>query len=84
MDTEPTTEPVIAQKGPFEAEIKGGETYYWCRCGRSGNQPFCDGSHKVTALTPIPYTPEKDETVYFCGCKNSGFKPFCDGTHESL
>ena len=68
----------------LETEIKGGETYYWCRCGRSNNQPFCDGSHKVTALTPIPYTPEKDETVYFCGCKNSGNKPFCDGTHQSL
>ena len=84
MDKEPTTVPGIAQKGPFETEVKSGKTVYWCRCGRSSNQPFCDGSHKVTALTPIPYTPEKDETVYFCGCKNSGNKPFCDGTHQGL
>ncbi len=84
MASESTTEPVIAQKGPFETELQEGKTYYWCRCGRSGNQPFCDGSHKVTALEPIPYTPEEDETVYFCGCKNSGNKPFCDGTHQGL
>ena len=84
MSTESVTEPVIAQKGPFESELKVGQTYYWCRCGRSDNQPFCDGSHKVTSLEPIPYTAEKDETVYFCGCKNSGNKPFCDGTHQSL
>ncbi len=74
----------IAQKGPFQMEVVAGKTYFWCACGRSDNQPFCDGSHKVTRFEPIEFTPDESRTVFFCGCKHSGNKPFCDGTHNGL
>lgn len=78
------TEPRIAQKGPFAVEVKAGERYTWCACGRSESQPFCDGSHKGTGITPKTFKAEKSETVYLCGCKRSHAKPFCDGTHATL
>ena len=79
-----SAEPVIAQKAPFPTAVEAGKTYYWCACGRSKNQPFCDGSHQGTEFQPVAFTPEKSETVYLCGCKHSGNKPFCDGTHSKL
>jgi CDGSH-type Zn-finger protein len=78
------TEPVIAQKAPYEVEVQQGKTYYWCACGKSARQPFCDGSHAGSAFVPIAYKAEKTETAYFCGCKRSGGKPLCDGAHEKL
>jgi CDGSH-type Zn-finger protein len=77
-------EPVIAQKAPIEAEVEEGKTYFWCACGRSANQPFCDGSHKGTEFTPIQYAAAKSEKVFFCCCKNSANAPLCDGTHATL
>ncbi len=74
----------IAQKGPYKVFVKKGETYYWCRCGRSEAQPYCDGSHRVTSLKPIAFKAEQDETVFLCGCKHSNNKPYCDGTHNKL
>jgi CDGSH iron-sulfur domain-containing protein 3 len=74
----------IAQKGPYPVEVEAGKTYYWCRCGRSGTQPFCDGSHKGSEFSPTAYTPELAGTVYFCGCKHSGNGALCDGTHKRL
>jgi CDGSH iron-sulfur domain-containing protein 3 len=76
--------PVIAQKAPIAVDVKKGETYYWCACGRSANQPFCDGSHKATSFTPLPFTAEKDDTVYLCACKQTKNPPYCDGTHKTL
>lgn len=75
---------VIAQKEPYAVEIKAGKTYYWCRCGRSQRQPFCDGSHAGTEFNPIPLKAAQSETVYLCGCKQTGDQPFCDGTHQTL
>jgi CDGSH-type Zn-finger protein len=77
-------EPVIAQKGPYDVEVKAGETYLWCACGRSANQPFCDGSHKGTGLSPVKFEATESGIVYFCGCKHSANKPFCDGSHNGL
>ncbi len=78
------TEPVIAQKGPYAAELKAGETYAWCACGRSSNQPFCDGSHGETGFTPNVFEAEGSKTAYLCGCKKTGSSPFCDGSHKTL
>ena len=80
----PMSEPVIAQKSPIPVTVEAGKTYYWCSCGKSASQPFCDGSHKGTGFAPTPYTAEKDGPVYFCGCKHSGNGPLCDGSHSKL
>lgn len=78
------SEPECPQKAPYPVDVEQGKTYYWCACGRSKNQPFCDGSHKGTDFTPVAYQAEKSEKVYFCGCKRTANKPLCDGTHNSL
>ena len=75
---------MIAQKAPFATEVEEGKDYYWCACGRSKNQPFCDGSHKGTGYKPIAFTADKTGTIYLCGCKHSGKEPYCDGTHKGL
>ena len=77
-------EPVIAQKAPFPVELEAGKTYFWCACGKSANQPFCDGSHKTTTFTPTRFTAEKSGQAWLCGCKHSAHAPFCDGTHKGL
>lgn len=79
-----SAEPVIAQKGPCAVELKAGEAYYWCACGRSKNQPFCDGSHEGTGIEPVQFTAEKSETAYLCGCKHTANPPYCDGTHNRM
>ena len=75
--------PQIAQKGPYVMETKPGK-YYWCACGKSSNQPFCDGSHQGTGLQPMEVTIDTLKTVAWCGCKHSKNAPFCDGTHNEL
>lgn len=74
----------IAQKAPYAVEVESGKTYYWCTCGHSKGQPFCDGSHQGTDFQPAAFTAEKTETVYLCGCKQTGDQPFCDGAHQEL
>lgn len=77
-------EPVVAQKGPYEVELKAGEKYFWCACGRSTHQPFCDGAHKGTGLKPHVFVAETTGPAWLCGCKRSNNHPFCDGSHETL
>ena len=77
-------EPIIAKKGPFAVELEAGKNYHWCACGKSANQPFCDGSHKGSGIIPMSFTPEKSGTAYLCGCKHSKNQPYCDGSHHSL
>lgn len=76
--------PIIAQKAPYPVEVTEGETYFWCSCGKSSKQPFCDGSHKDTGLNPMKYTAPADKKVFFCGCKASDKSPLCDGSHSKL
>lgn len=76
-------QPEIAQKSPYVVELEPG-TYWWCACGRSRTQPFCDGSHKVTTFKPMKFEIAQKTKVALCGCKRSGNKPFCDGTHKTL
>lgn len=75
---------IVAQKTPYAVELLAGKTYYWCACGRSKNQPFCDGSHKGTGIEPVEFTAEKTATAHLCGCKQTQDAPFCDGSHQSL
>lgn len=77
------TEPTIVQREPYEQELQPG-TYWWCACGRSQNQPFCDGSHQGTGMEPVSFTINKPSTVWLCGCKHTRHPPFCDGAHNQL
>ena len=78
------SEPVVAQKTPYAEDVEQGKRYAWCRCGLSGKQPYCDGSHNTTAFTPVILEAEESKTVFFCGCKQTGNQPYCDGSHNSL
>lgn len=75
---------IIAARKPTKVTLEAGKDYYWCACGRSKNQPFCDGSHKGTGITPIKFTAEKTGDEYLCMCKQTLDAPFCDGTHSKL
>lgn len=77
------SEPKIAQKKPFVQATDPG-TYWWCACGLSKTQPFCDGSHKETDMKPLKVEIAENKTIAWCGCKHSDNKPFCDGSHSSL
>lgn len=76
--------PACAQKSPYGVTVEQGKKYFWCACGLSKKQPFCDGSHKGSGIDPVPFTAEKAETVWFCGCKATKTRPRCDGTHSTL
>jgi len=73
----------IPQKAPYIMDLEPGN-YAWCACGRSENQPYCDGSHKGSEFTPIVEKITEAKKVAWCGCKQSGGKPYCDGTHKDL
>ncbi|MEO6052975.1 MAG: CDGSH iron-sulfur domain-containing protein [Chthoniobacterales bacterium] len=75
------SKPVVPQKAPYPVTVEAGKTYYWCSCGKSSKQPFCDGSHKGSEFSPKAYTAEKDGIVHFCGCKQSSMGACCDGAH---
>jgi mannose-6-phosphate isomerase-like protein (cupin superfamily)/CDGSH-type Zn-finger protein len=76
--------PTIAYRKGFYHEVKAGERYLWCSCGRSKTQPFCDGSHAGTDFLPVLFKAKQDEDVIFCGCKHTRTGPFCDGAHSNL
>jgi len=76
--------PVVADNKPTKVTMTKGESYYFCTCGRSASQPFCDGSHKGTDFKPQPFTAEEDGDAYLCACKHSANTPFCDGSHKKF
>jgi len=76
-------EPKIARKSPF-VELTRPGSFYWCSCGRSATQPFCDGSHKGSGFAPVKVDITETKSVAWCGCKHSKNGPFCDGSHSKL
>jgi CDGSH-type Zn-finger protein len=76
--------PEIAQKAPYPVDVEAGKDYWWCACGKSKKQPFCDGSHKGTEFVPMKYTATDSKKVFFCGCKQTGKPVMCDGAHNKL
>lgn len=76
--------PDIPQKTPLRVDVEEGRKYFWCSCGKSDRQPFCDGSHQGTDFLPLTYVAETTRTLYFCACKHTQGAPLCDGSHNSL
>ena len=76
--------PDIGGLAPLPIEVEAGKSYWWCACGRSKSQPFCDGSHKGTTFSPIEWKAEKAERAFFCACKRTSNRPLCDGSHKKL
>ena len=77
------SEPSSPQMSPYPVEVEEGKNYFWCQCGKSAKQPFCDGSHKDTDFAPVKYTATESKKVFFCGCKKTANSPVCDGSHNS-
>ena len=71
-----------AGDGALAIEVKHGKSYYWCSCGRSSKQPFCDGSHKGTNFSPVLYKADLTKKMFFCNCKHTNNEPFCDGSNN--
>jgi len=72
---------IVAKKGSFELTLETGR-YWYCTCGRSQQQPFCDGSHNGTSFSPLEFVLDKKTRVTLCGCKQTSVPPHCDGSHE--
>jgi CDGSH-type Zn-finger protein len=79
-----TDKPIIATCGSIVTKVEKDKKYFWCACGRSKEQPFCDGSHAGTGILPVFYEAKQDGNVAFCGCKHTKNEPLCDGSHKGL
>lgn len=78
------SDPIVADNKPVPVQLRAGEGQFWCACGRSGSQPFCDGSHAGTEFTPVAFSAESDGEAYLCACKHTGTPPYCDGSHTQF
>jgi CDGSH-type Zn-finger protein len=79
-----TEKPTVAARGPVEVNLTAGEEIWFCTCGKSGTQPFCDGAHKGSSFRPLGHTPETTGPAWLCQCKQTSTPPFCDGSHKAL
>lgn len=78
------TDAVVAGRDPMGVDVEAGKSYWWCSCGKSAKQPFCDGSHKGSEFTPMKYDATTTGKVWFCACKQTANSPLCDGAHKKL
>lgn len=78
------TKGAIAATAPIRIEVQGGKAYFWCTCGQSAKQPFCDGSHRGSDFAPVRWVADEDGARFFCACKQTEGRPFCDGSHAAL
>ncbi len=76
--------PLAAASAPVPVDVEAGKTYFWCACGQSKMQPFCDGSHKGSVFSPMKWTAAETKKVFFCACKQTKGAPLCDGSHKAL
>ena len=74
----------VAGDAPIAVEVEAGKAYFWCTCGKSSKQPFCDGSHKETEFTPMRWEADETGRKFFCACKQTDGQPFCDGSHKNI
>ncbi len=79
-----TGRPELGGRMPMPIEVTAGETYWWCACGRSKNQPFCDGSHEGTSFTPLEWVADRTRRLLMCTCKRTARAPICDNSHLKL
>ena len=77
------SDPVRASDTPFAVDVEAGKSYFWCACGKSAKQPFCDGSHQGGEFTPVKFDADESKQVFLCGCKTTGNQPMCDGSHKN-
>ena len=78
------SKPVIAANRPVKVALEKDRKYYFCVCGRSAKQPFCDGSHQGSEFVPQAFKCDESKDYYLCRCKQSANKPYCDGTHKNF
>jgi CDGSH-type Zn-finger protein len=76
------SDPTRASDTPFAVEVEEGKSYFWCACGLSKKQPFCDGAHKDSGFAPVKFEATESKKVFFCGCKSTLAQPLCDGSHK--
>jgi CDGSH-type Zn-finger protein len=76
------SKPKRASDTPYGVDVESGKSYFWCSCGQSKKQPFCDGSHSGTSFAPVKYEATESKKVFFCGCKTTKNQPLCDGSHK--
>jgi len=84
MADTPANPPPIAHKQPIPVDVEAGKSYWWCTCGQSKAQPFCDGSHAGSTFSPQEYVADTTRKIFFCTCKQTAKPPFCDGAHNKL
>jgi len=78
------TKAIRASDTPYAVEVEFGKNYFWCACGKSAKQPFCDGSHSGSDFKPVKYAASETKKVFFCGCKSTASQPMCDGSHKQI
>lgn len=76
--------PAVGGRAPVGVDVEAGKTYFWCACGKSATQPFCDGSHKGSSFTPLRWVAPETRKVFLCACKRTADQPLCDGSHKAL